>query len=162
MGISQRDSQFIESKEISVQDICRFFGVPLYKVQAGKQSYASNEHNSIEYVTNTLTPTVTQYEEEFTYKLFTDSEIKRGLEVKGNMNAELRGAYTARAQFYKSMREIGAYSANDIRSLEDEPNIEGGDTYYASLNYVPLEDFKKLSLARNLKQAAQTEGGEEE
>lgn len=149
LGINQRDSQFIESKEISVQDICRFFGVPLYKVQAGKQSYSSNEQNSIEYVTNTIQPIVTQYEEEFTYKLFTDSEINRGIEIKCNMNAELRGSYAARSQFYRSLREIGALSANDIRAYEDLPEIDGGDEYLASLNYIPLSEFRELSIERN-------------
>jgi len=157
MGISQRDSQFIESKEVSVQDICRFFNVPLYKVQAGKQSYNSNEQNAIEYVGNTLAPIVIQYEEEFTYKLFTDSEIRQSIEIKCNMNAELRGDYAARAQFYKSQREVGALSANDIRAYEDLESIEGGDIYLASLNYCPLDLFEEMTKERNIKKT----GGED-
>lgn len=47
------------------------------------------------------------------------------------------------------MRNIGAYSANDIRDLEDLPDVDGGDERYASLNYVPLSDWKKLSQNRN-------------
>ena len=63
ISISNRDAQFVEQSELSVQDIARFFGVPLYKLQAGKQSYNSNEQNAIEYVVSTLHPIVTQYEE---------------------------------------------------------------------------------------------------
>ena len=88
---SNRDAQFVENKEISVKDIARYFGVPLYKLNDGAQSYASNEQNSIEYVVSTLHPIVTQYEEEQTYKLLTDSELKKGLEIRINMMAELRG-----------------------------------------------------------------------
>lgn len=64
-----------------------YFGVPLYKLNDGAQSYASNEQNSIEYVVSTLHPIVTQYEEEQTYKLLTDSELKKGLEIRINMMA---------------------------------------------------------------------------
>ena len=47
------------------------------------------------------------------------------------------------------MREIGPYSVNDVRALEDLPDVPGGDTRNASLNYIPLERFDELSMARN-------------
>ena len=143
-------SKFIMTREseLSVQDIARFFGVPLYKLQAGKQSYSSNEQNAVEYVVGTLHPIVTQYEQELTYKLLTMSEIEKGLEIKINMLAELKGDTGSRSTWYRNMREISAFSPNDIRALEDLPDIEGGDEYSASLNYVPLSDWKRLSQER--------------
>ena len=99
----------------------RFFGVPLYKINAGKQSYASNEQNDIEYVKSSLQPDVTQYEEEDTYKLLFDAELRAGLEVRRNMMAELRGDTAARGTWYKTMRDVGAFSVNDILALEDMP-----------------------------------------
>ena len=65
------------------------------------------------------------------------------------MMAELRGDNASRAAWYKAMREIGYFSVDDICDLEDTPRVPGGDTRTVSLNYVPLEDFKRLSLARN-------------
>lgn len=145
---SNRDAQFVENKEISVKDIARYFGVPLYKLNDGAQSYASNEQNSIEYVVSTLHPIVTQYEEEQTYKLLTDSELKKGLEIRINMMAELSGDAASRANWYRTMRDTGVLSVNEIRALEDLPFIDGGDTHYASLNYVPLSEFVELSRQR--------------
>lgn len=149
ISISNRDSQFIESKAVSVEDIARFFGVPLYKINSGKQSYSSNEQNGIEYVVNTLHPIVTQYEEEDTYKLLFDREKAQYLEIRRNMMAELRGDTASRGTWYKTMRELGAFSADDVLALEDMAPVPGGDTRYASLNYVPLEDFRELSKNRN-------------
>ena len=145
---SNRDAQFVENKEISVKDIARYFGVPLYKLNEGKQAYGSNEQNAIEYVVGTLHPIVTQYEEEQTYKLLTDSELKKGLEIRINMMAELRGDAASRANWYRTMRDTGVLSVNEIRALEDLPFIDGGDTHYASLNYVPLSEFAELSRQR--------------
>lgn len=146
ISISNKDAQFVEQSELSVQDIARFFGVPLYKLQAGKQSYESNEQNAIEYVVSTLHPIVTQYEEELTWKLLTSSEIARGLKIRVNMMAELRGDFGSRGTWFETMRNIGVFSANDILALEDLPDVEGGDERYASLNYVPLSLWRELSV----------------
>ena len=148
VSINNRDAQFVEQTELSIQDIARFFGVPLYKLQAGKQSYSSNEQNATEYVVGTLHPIVDQYEQELTYKLLTETEIRQGLRIQLDMMAELKGDASSRGTWYRTMREISAFSPNDIRQLEDLPDIPGGDDYYASLNYVPLEDWKKLSQER--------------
>lgn len=146
---TNKDAQFIESKEVSVRDIARFFGVPLYKLQEGKQSYESNEQNAIEYVVSTLSPIVSQYEEEQTWKLLFPSERRAGLELRINLMAELRGDTKSRGTWFTMMRNISAFSPNDIRALEDMPDVEGGDDLYASLNYVPLADWKRLSEKRN-------------
>lgn len=149
ISISNRDAQFVEQSALSVEDVARFFGVPLYKLQAGKQSYSSNEQNAIEYVVSTLHPIVSQWEDELSFKLLTTSERARGLEIHINMMAELRGDFTSRSNWYKAMREIGVFSVNDIRALEDMPNVDGGDDRYASLNYVPLSIWRELSINRN-------------
>lgn len=146
---SNREAQFIESKEVSIRDIARFFGVPLYKLQEGKQSYESNEQNSIEYVVSTLHPTAAQYEEEQTWKLLPPSDRRDGLEIRINLMAELRGDNKTRGAWFTAMRNIGVFSVNDILALEDLPDVEGGDGRYASLNYVPLADWARLSERRN-------------
>jgi len=150
--MTNSDAQFVESKEITVEDIARFFGVPLSKLYAGKQAYNSNEQNSIDYVVSTLHPIVTQYEEEQTYKLLTDSEIRQGLRLKINMMAELKGDSASRGVWYKAMRETGAYSADDIRAKEDEEALghdKGGDIYYGNKNFAPLDMFREISSAKS-------------
>ena len=149
VSLSNKDAQFVESQEVAIRDIARYFGIPLYKLQEGKQAYSSNEQNAIEYVVSTLHPIVTQYEEEQTYKMLFDSQISSGLELRINMMAELRGDNAARSSWYKNMREIGVFSVNDINRLEDMPDVEGGDERLASLNYVPLSKWVELSINRN-------------
>lgn len=149
LAASNKDAQFVESKEVSVKDIARFFGVPLYKLNEGKQAYGSNEQNAIEYVVSTLHPIVTQYEEEQTYKLLTDTELKKGLEIRINLMAELKGDTASRAAWYSNGRNNGWFNVNDIRALEDLPDVEGGEEYQASLNYVPLSLWRQLSISRN-------------
>ena len=149
INVSQKDAQFVESKGLTRVDIANFFGVPLYKLNDGKQAYNSNDQNNTDYATSTLQPKVTQWEQEVSYKLLTDSELGKGLRLRKNMMAVLRGDSTSRGDWYKTMLEEGPYSVNEVRALEDLPDVPGGDQRRASLNYVPLEDFKRLSESRN-------------
>lgn len=148
IAASNQEAQFVESKEVSIRDIARYFGVPLYKLGEGKEAYSSNEQNAIEYVVGTLHPIVTQYEEEQTWKLLTDREIAAGLEVRINLMAELRGDTAARGNWYQIMLQNGPFSVNDVRALEDLPDIPGGNEHRASLNDVPLSLWAELSRLR--------------
>lgn len=156
IAMSMADAQLVESKAVSVEDIARFTGVPLYLLFSGKQSYESNQANGIEYVKYTLQPPVAQYEEEDSFKLLTASERESGLWLPRNMMAELRGDTKSRMESYRIQREMGTMSVNEIRALEDMPPVDGGDDHYASLNGVPLSDWADLSRRR----AANGRGGE--
>ena len=148
--MSNTEAQFVESEEYRVADVARFFGVPLYLLNAGKQAYSSNEQNSIDFVKHTMLPIIVQREQEDTWKLLLPRERGSGLRIKREPKQLLRGDTAAQAAWYKAMREIGAYSVDDIRALEDLEKVPGGDSRNASLNYVPLADWPELSRLRAL------------
>lgn len=148
LSISQKDAMFIEQQSQTVEDIARYFMIPLYKLQSGKQSYNSNEQNAIEYM-GRLQPRVSQMEEEQTWKLLSMDDIEKGLEIRSNMMALLRSDQSSRATYYKTMRQEGIYNINELRGLDDLPEVEGGSEHAASLNYVPLRLWSELSIKRN-------------
>lgn len=150
ISMSNTDAQFVESNEVRVADVCRFFGVPLHLAYAGKQSYQSNEQNGIEYVNYTLLGYETQWDQEDTYKLLLPSERAGRNRIKRELKVFLKGDTAAQAAWYQAMRILGVYNANEIRALDDRPKIKGGDSYYASLNYVPQDLWPVLSLIRAL------------
>jgi hypothetical protein len=51
----------------------------------------------------------------------------------------LRTDAAARAQFYRSMFDMGALSPNDIRAYENQNPIEGGDVYLVQMNLQTLD-----------------------
>lgn len=147
LAISQKDAMFVEQYAQNIADVARFFNFPLYKLQAGKQSYNANEQNAIEYA-RSLLPRILQREQERTYKLLSLTDQAKGWQLRVNMMALERSDPKARAEYYREMKHMGAYSTNDIRSYEDLPDIEGGDEYEASLNYVPQRHWAELSQQR--------------
>ncbi len=51
-----------------------------------------------------------------------------------NLEGLLRGDSAARAEFYTSMWNLGVFSTNEIRELEERAPVEGGDVRYRPLN----------------------------
>lgn len=138
LGISQKDAQFIESRQFTVEEVSRFTGVPMYKLQAGKQSYESNEANGIEYVTDTLRPKAVQWEEEFRFKLLLPQE-RGSMYFRLNLAAEMRGDNKSRSAYYQIMTDHGIMSPNECRRLEELNDDPNGDALLVTKNLTTLE-----------------------
>lgn len=140
--ITPEQMQFVTSKEVTVQDIARFFrmGSCMHKLGVGKQTYSTNEQGQIDYINETILPFLRQWEQELTLKLLTEEQRAKGWQIKGNPNAELRGDTASRLNWYTGMKEMGVYSINEIRNYEDLSGIgEDGDVRTIGPNAVPLE-----------------------
>ena len=138
LGLSQKDAQFIESRNFSVEEVSRFSGVPLSKLQAGKQAYNSNEQQGIDYVVSTLQSIVVQWEQELRYKLLLDDETA-SMYYKFNLGAEMRGNNESRARFYQIMVANGIMTPNECRALEDRDEKPGADELLVTKNLTTLK-----------------------
>ncbi|SDK30556.1 phage portal protein, HK97 family [Lentzea albidocapillata subsp. violacea] len=141
-----RDAQFLESRVFQIYEIARMFGVPPFLLMESSKSTSWGtglEQQALGFVQFDLTPVwLTPTEERITKELLFGDEYGE-YAVEGL----LRGDSQARAEFYRVMREVGAYSANDIRHKENEPPVEGGDTYLQPLNMAPLGSTPKQGKA---------------
>lgn len=61
----------------------------------------------------------------------------------------LRTDVKAKAEHYRLMSDIGVYSINDIRALEDLNPVENGDERLVQLNRIPLEQIKNYYAREN-------------
>lgn len=140
IGLNAAESQLIEVHQHLVEEICRWFGVPPHKVAHLLRSTFNNiEHQAIEVVVDSISPWVKRFEDEADYKLF-GNQNRRGYYTKINMNALLRGDMKARMEFYKGMRDVGAFSPNRVLELEDEETIgPDGDIHVMQSQYTTLD-----------------------
>lgn len=87
-----------------------------------------------------MSPLLISWEQELQYQLFTEEEIeKQKYYFKFNLNSLLRGDSTNRAAYYEKMINLGIYSINEVRELEDKDKIKNGDKHYMSLNYIDID-----------------------
>lgn len=131
IGLSNKDSQFLEARAFQVADIARFFNIPLILLhQADKAStYASAEQFSLNFVKYCLLPWCRRWEHSANRSLLTDWDRKKGYFVEFNVDGLLRGDIDTRYRSYATGRQWGWLSANDIRSLENMNPIPNGDEY---------------------------------
>lgn len=138
LSISPEDGQMLETMEFSVVDVARWFRMPPHKIQAYQraQGWSTLEAANTDYVTDTLMSWAKRFELEVKRKLLSS---ERYTYVEHDFDDLKRGDMAARATFYRTMREVGAYSVNEIRSNEGmSPLGPEGDTYIEPMNMKPL------------------------
>lgn len=139
------DPKVAEVKQITVKKVASVFNIPAYKIWDGSSSYSSAEEADLEYLKDTILPTIRLYEQEFSKALLTRSERMAGYEIKFSMNGFARGNMNTRSDFYQKMIRNGAISPNEIRELEDMPPYQGGDEYYLSRDMISVSDLRALN-----------------
>lgn len=140
--IDAESAQMIEGRNQQIEEICRFFGVPPHKIQHLVRSTFNNiEHLGIEFVREALRPWAQEIQQEFTYKLFPDRAKKF---VIVDLEWASQGDFLSRAQGYQIMRNIGAYSVNDILKMERRNTIgQEGNIRIVNGAAIRLEDVGK-------------------
>ncbi|PEN75649.1 portal protein, partial [Bacillus cereus] len=101
-------------------------------------TFSNIEQQALDFIQNTLSPILIQYEEEFSYKVFSFVEQKRYY-LKFNLTSLLRADQKSRAEFYNIMLDRGVFSINKVLELEDMDGIgEHGDKNRVDLNHVSI------------------------
>lgn len=141
IGLAQRDAQFVESREFTVEEVSRFTGIPKHMLQTGKESYDSNAQQRLNYITDTLLPYVVQWESEDSYKLPDPERRRAGVYIHGNVEVLLRADPTARANFYEKMIQNSVLNPDECRAKEEKNPIPGGwgQRFLATKNLGSLE-----------------------
>ena len=135
VSISPQESQFLETRKFGVEDIARFFRIPLAYLGSLENSStrANIEEQGIQFQRNTVLPWVKRWEAEFNRKLFPGQE---DYFIRMNMDGLLRGDISSRYSSYAVARQWGWLSVNDIRKHESLEPIDGGDIYLQPMNMV--------------------------
>jgi HK97 family phage portal protein len=136
-GIPAKDAQFVEQKGLTPADICRWFRVPPHKIADLTRSTNNNiEHQSIEFVNDTLRPWAERQESEADIKLF--GRTNRGqLVTVIDLNELKRGDTAAQTAFIKELSDRGILDVDEGREYIGKNPIgpaEGGDKRFVQMN----------------------------
>jgi HK97 family phage portal protein len=132
------DSQFLETRKFQVEEIARWYAVPPHMIQSLERATFSNiEHQAIQFVIHTLRPWLIRWEQEVNRKLI---PVNDDIYSEHLVDALQRGDIKTRYEAYNIGRNAGFLSPNDIRRMENMPEIDGGDEYLAPLNMRPASE----------------------
>ena len=141
ISLSPQDSQLLETRKFSVEEICRIFRVPPHMVQNLERATFNNiEQMSLDFVMYSLTPWIIRWEQSLSRSLLSREE-KKQYSIRFNVDGLLRGDYKSRMEGYAVGINNGFMCPNDVRRLEGFdliPEEKGGDTYMVQGAMIPL------------------------
>jgi HK97 family phage portal protein len=137
LGGNNQESQFLEARRFQVEEICRIYGVPPHLVgDLSRSSFSNIEQQSLDFLTNGLTPWLRRIESAITRDLLDgDDEYFAEFDTRGVLRADAAG----RAAFYQSLWNMGVASVNELRSWENLNPVDGGDVRFVQLNMTTLD-----------------------
>lgn len=138
IGMTSADAQYIENRKFSLEQIARVFRVQPHKIGDLEHATFSNiEHQSIEFVTDTILPWAKRWEGAVWRTLFSEKD-KENHFAEFLLDGLLRGDAKSRNEALQIQRMNGIINADEWRAIENlNPLPNGaGQIYLVPLNMV--------------------------
>lgn len=140
LSLTSSDLAFIEQRQFSVPEICRFYKVPPFKLGATELRGIDIEEINNDYVSGTIMPDLHRIEQrlDFSFDL-ADQDMR----VSFDERVLLRSA--TKTRFANNRIGLGGASfltINEVRAAEQLPAIPGGDVIYQPTNLASLGSDK--------------------
>lgn len=148
LTINPEDAQMLESRQFSIEEVCRFFGVPPHMIGHTSKSTSWGtgiEQQVIGFQKFTLRRRLRRIEQAVSKQLLSADERARGMSVQFNLEGLLRADSAGRASFYNTMTMIGAMTINEVRALENLPPVQGGDVPRMQAQNIPITEATTLT-----------------
>ena len=132
LNLSPVDSMLFEVEKITRSKVAMVYNIPPHLLGDYSESgFNSQEQMMLEYLTLTMLPIVTAYEQELNRKLLTRDQRRSGLHFKFDMEALLRADAATQAEVdYKAVRS-GWKTVDEIRFSRNLPALPKGIGKYA-------------------------------
>lgn len=149
INITPAEAQIVEMSRFTIEDIARWFNIPLHKIKSMQASTNNNiEQQSLDYSSDTIYPFVVNIEQEFAKKLLTDKEKKTNFYVRGNMAVLVRADLKSKSEFYSKAINWGWMNRQEVRQLEE---LNDGPLMLEEY-LTPVNTFTEDQLKNNLNQ----------
>ena len=135
ISMTSSDAQLLETRQFSVIEVCRMFGVPPHKVyDLSRAHFANMEQSNLEYWSDTLHPIGRQEMEEATRTLlFEDEQDSHYIDI--DYDELMRTDRKTRYETDEIGIRSGRLAPNEARVSDGrEPNVPGGWEYQKPLN----------------------------
>jgi HK97 family phage portal protein len=149
ISLTPMDAEFINTHKLTARDVAAAYRVPLHMINDLERATFSNiEHQSLEFVKNTLLPWIKNWEEELNRKLL-PADVQDSHFFRFNVEGMLRGDFRTRMDGYARAIQWGILNRDEVRDLENRNKIPdgAGEIFITPLNMAPLtEEGMQLSL----------------
>jgi HK97 family phage portal protein len=137
LTINAKDAQFLETRDYTRSQIAGVFRVPPHKIgDLSRATFSNIEHQSLEYLSDSLLPRLVRWEQALTRALLTEAEQEEFF-FEFLVDALLRADFKTRMDGYAVAIQNGIMNPNEARSKENMNPRDGGDEFLRPANMVP-------------------------
>lgn len=151
VSMSPADVQLIESRQFTVAEVGRWFGVPSALINAVDMTNHADILES--WFKTSVRPLLVAIEKAVHARVLTPRQRSK-YAVEFNFEALLRAASKDRFEQYGKAAQNGILTRNEIRALENRTPLAGGDDLTAQVNLVPLALLGKVKNGNDPQNAA--------
>lgn len=150
LSLSPEDQQLLETRQFTVEEIARWFGVPSVLInQSNVTAWGSGIEQLVEgFYKLTIRPLLVSVEQAITKRVLTAGQ-RATLTVEFSLDGLLRSNLKDRAEIYAKLVQNGLKTRNECRQLENDPPVPGGDELTAQTNLAPLKMLGTMQGAGN-------------
>jgi len=150
IGMKPEDAQLLGSREFEIEEIARFFNIPLHMLQSLSKATNNNiENQSLGFVIYSLRPWLVAWEQWINFRVL-NNDPRRFVEFL--VDGLLRGDLKSRYESYQVGRYGGWLSRNQIHEFENMNTDPEGDAYWQPVNMVA--EGMQLQATQQLDEAA--------
>jgi HK97 family phage portal protein len=149
ISMNPDDAQLLASRGFSVETVCRWFNVAPPMIGHMEKSTAWGtglEQMNQWFLTYTLRSRLKAIEQEIRRSLLTAAE-RLLYYAEFNVDGLLRADSAGRAALMQTYAVNGLRTRNELRALENQGPLEGGDVLTVNMNMIPLTDIGKSMAA---------------
>lgn len=139
ISITPEDAELLAARRFGVEQIARLYGVPLPIIgELSNSTFSNVTELGRWFKQRTIIPWLEKWQARILRSLFSTAD-REAHQVEFDADDLERGDMLQRMQSYRIAREIGLYSANELRAFEKQnPRTDKeGETYLAPLNMMP-------------------------
>ena len=134
LEVSPEDSQLLETRKFSREEIAQIFGIPPHLVGIlDKATFSNIEQQSLDFVLFHLTPWLVALEQTAERDLLSEAEREAGYYIKHQVDGLLRGDTATRVNAHRVAVTTGWMNRNEVRELEELDPAEGLDEFLVPL-----------------------------
>ncbi|MER2518561.1 MAG: phage portal protein [Candidatus Accumulibacter phosphatis] len=150
INLNPEEMQLLESRQFSVEEIGRWFGVPAVLINhANVTTWGSGIEQIMEgFVKLTIAPALVNIQQAIRKRVMTPAQRARQ-SVEFSLDALLRSNLKDRMGIYAQATQNGIYTRAECRQLENLPPIDGSDTLTAQTNLAPLDKLGEITTQNN-------------
>ncbi len=135
-SFSARDSQYLESFQLSREVVATAYGIPTGLLGLGSNTYASLTEQHRQLYADCLAPWIVRIGEELELQLLPEFDVDETTYIEINIGAKLAGSFQEQAAVLQASVGAPYLTRNEARARLNLPPVDEGDVLVTPLNVI--------------------------